>query len=212
MSWLTSTAQKPSAQRSRLLWAAQPYHAEIQAKMTTIQNLVCSNVFCSWDHNKPGSAAGSHQLMDSWTSLSCCQARGRPQHGQHHINNREPNHSQSMNGANSWFLVSILKHWSKVVSVGGLIHWLFYFYKPLNSKNLGKLKTWGEGQGRWRKQRLSCLWVWTLLLIQCVTHWHQGGLNVLLVPLAAGGRNYLIQHVEVCVQPLAFFTRVQIYY
>jgi len=126
--------------------------------------------------------------------------------------NRELNHSQNTNAANSWSLVSVLKYWSKAVSVGDVIHWIFYFHKPLNSKNLGKLKTWGEGQGGWRKQRLSCLWVWTLLLIECVMHWQQGGLNGLLVPLAARGRNCLLQHMEVSVQSLAFFTRIQIYY
>lgn len=125
--------------------------------------------------------------------------------------NREPSHSQSMHRANNCALISILKHWRKVVSVRGIIHWWFHFSKPLKSKNPGKLKTWGEGQGGWRG--FACLRVWTLLLIRCITHWHQGGLNV-LVPLAARGRNYLLQHMEVFVQPLTFFFfyKVQIYY
>lgn len=145
--------------------------------------------------------------ISSWTAghhSHVARQEEDPSMGSITSTNREPSHSQSMHRANNWALISILKHWRKVVSVGGLIiHWWFHFSKPLKSKNLGKLQTCGEGQGGWRRG-FACLWVWTLLLIRCVTHWHQRGLNV-LVPLAAGGRNYLLQHMEVFVQPLTFF-------
>lgn len=69
---------------------------------------------------------------------------------------RESSHCQNIHGANNWSLVLIPKHWSKVVCAGSYFLIVFFFFKPPNSKNAGKLKTWGEGQGGWRKKRL-CL-------------------------------------------------------
>lgn len=98
------------------------------------------------------------------------------------------------------------KMMSKVVSVGGLVHCLFYSSQLLHRQNLGKLKTWvsgGEG-GMEENRGCGCLWVLTVLQMQCVTHWHQGGLNALLIPLSARGRSCFCQHTEVSVELLAF--------
>lgn len=186
--WLSPAGKEPSVLSFRLLYAPQPCCAEIQAKAVTFQNHVGSNIFCSWNHYEHSSAAGKHQLRNSWTSLSCSYLEEALNMGSITLTHREPNHCQNIYGTNSWSLVSIPKHWSKIACARSYFL-IVLFLQASEQQKCRKVKNLGLRSG-WMKK---CLCLWTHLLIQSCT-----GTRVVcvsLVPLAAGGRNYLLQHM-----------------